>query len=110
MDCKTSANHLLAILLSLSTTGCSLSGGGKVKQLEAESERLLSDYRYERERADRLEVLNNSLTERIGQLEQRLGYRHDSNSDRLATPRPVDNLQRQPTLSDRSPWQPTLRR
>ncbi|MEZ6092265.1 MAG: hypothetical protein R3C05_30550 [Pirellulaceae bacterium] len=96
----------MMMMLSL---GCGLTGSGKIKQLEAESERLLSDYRYERERADRLEVLNQSLTQRVDQLEQRLGYRPSQGTDRVATQRQVDKGQQTPFNSPGSSWQPTRR-
>ncbi|QDS96180.1 hypothetical protein FF011L_49880 [Roseimaritima multifibrata] len=66
----------LAILvvagLCIGSTGCGLLGNRKYKECQAESERLLTDYRTERDRADRLAVQNRAMTDRVAVLEQRL--------------------------------------
>lgn len=61
---------ILAISMLMPLCGCGqMFGRRQVAQLKMESERLLAEYRYERDRADRLDVQNRALTTRLGLLE-----------------------------------------
>lgn len=91
------------------STGCSLFARNKTSQLELESERLLSDYRYERERADRLELLNSVLNDRVESLEKRLAINAD-NSTAPAVAARRQPIATQTTTHPGDAWQPTLRR
>lgn len=63
---------IVVVGLCIGSTGCGLLGNRKYKECQAESERLLTDYRTERDRADRLAVQNRAMTDRVAVLEQRL--------------------------------------
>ncbi|QDV15176.1 hypothetical protein CA51_50880 [Rosistilla oblonga] len=104
------AVFLLCVAMLLpASTGCSLFGRDKAAHLESESERLLADYRYERERANRLELLNNVLTQRVESLEKRLAINTDQTAPTPVADRrqPVDFPSTAPAVD---PWKPTLRR
>lgn len=70
----------------LLTGGCgSLFGQKKLEQCRGESERLLVEYRSERDARQRTEVQNRALVDRVADLEKRLAVIHDAAGSRLAT-------------------------
>lgn len=75
----------ISVVSCAAMPGCALWGSGKLEQCQSESERLLSDYRQQRERADRLEDQNRLIADRLAQLEQRLAQLQESPAQRLAT-------------------------
>lgn len=93
-----------------------MSGSRKVQELQGETNRLLSEYRIERERADRLDVQNRALSIRVADLEKRLaviadasagnGYEMRNPSSHPVQRRINPNLSAQPNSS----WNATGRR
>jgi hypothetical protein len=65
------------VLLAGGASGCSiLPGFGSADPHRAEAERLLHEYRAERQRADELEAQNRRMTSRLFELEHRLAQLH----------------------------------
>lgn len=62
---------LLITMLVVACPGCSLWGRSEVKQYELENERLLTDFRAQRDRAERLEIEKRALVSRLQDLENR---------------------------------------
>lgn len=84
----------------------------KVKQLESESEHLLSEYRYQRDRADHLEQQNRQLNARISQVEQRLAETGGSMESRMYADRSAANPPTSPVPpagDAQQRWRPSLR-
>ena len=69
---------LLTIALVVACSGCSLWGRGEVKQYELENERLLTDFRAQRDRAERLEIEKRALVSRLQDLENRFAAISDA--------------------------------
>ena len=72
------AGVLLLCLCSLMpwATGCGLFGGGQqLKQLQNENDRLLAEYRAQRERLTQLQETNAALEARVGEAERLLAQR-----------------------------------
>lgn len=63
---------LLAIVLLVGSPGCALFGTNKLEQCRSESERLLSDFRQQRDRADALAEENRQIQGRLAELERKL--------------------------------------
>lgn len=97
---------MLAILL---LTGCNAFGTGKLaKQLQEENDRLVTEFRAQRERSEELLQANRQLERRIAESEKLLARQHQSgsrisslNSGRalggpyapgISRPRPQENL------------------
>ncbi|GEM_PF-5564820 len=78
-------NLLVVLSIIVVAPGCSLFGSSKLEGCRAESERLLADYREQRDRADRLAAQNRAMTDRVVDLEQRLAVIQNSADQRLAT-------------------------
>lgn len=99
-----------AIVIFTLIPGCgTLFGKRKIEQLQSESERLLSEYRLERDRADDLDIQNRALTNRISKLERRLAVSSDGYKPGVIAnqTRPVDA----PRVEQRDDdWTPTARR
>lgn len=75
-----------ATVVLLLTGGCgSLFGQKKLEQCRGESERLLLEYRTERDARQRTEIANRALVDRVADLEKRLAVIHDTAGSRLAT-------------------------
>ncbi|WP_148080569.1 hypothetical protein [Roseimaritima ulvae] len=64
--------------------GCALFGKNKLEQCQSESERLLADYRLERDRANQLAEQNQQITARVAELEQRLATLDGPQGQRVA--------------------------
>ncbi|XZE54804.1 hypothetical protein SH139x_000783 [Planctomycetaceae bacterium SH139] len=111
MDCRVARrlNSTLCLLVLISSTaGCSLFGNNKLAQYAADNERLISDYRAERDRAAQLELQNRALTGRIAALEGRLA----AIADAVQEPefRPASSGRQTPAPADPSATsQPTPR-
>lgn len=95
MDRRTNARICL-LLLSLTavtaSAGCSLWGRSEVKQYEAENERLLTDFRAQRDRAERLEIEKRALVSRLQDLENRFAAISDALNDPAAIPQQLAPL------------------
>lgn len=74
-----------AFLLPCTLSGCCIWRGSQgLSNCRQESERLLADFRQERDRADRLETQNRLITNRVIELEQRLVANGNVDPSRLA--------------------------
>ncbi len=72
-------------LLPCTLSGCCIWRGSQgLSTCRQESERLLADFRHERDRADRLETQNRLITNRVIELEQRLAANGNGDPSRLA--------------------------
>ncbi|QDV27880.1 hypothetical protein [Aureliella helgolandensis] len=66
-------------------SGCSSLGkGALVKQLQSENDRLLSEFRSQRDRADQLAQSNRMLEERVAQTEKQLALQYQAGGGRLS--------------------------
>ena len=65
-------------MLVVGMPGCSWLRNDNAKQFQAENERLIQDYRVERDRAERLEIENRALVSRVYDLEGRIGAISDA--------------------------------
>lgn len=82
---KKLATALLVVVLPLSAAGgCTWFGQDKLGQYRAENERLLQDYRTQRDLSARLEVQNRALVGRVSELENRLATISNAVRDPLA--------------------------
>lgn len=82
---EASATALLMIVLSVvAAGGCTWFGQDKLSQYRAENERLLQDYRTQRDLSARLEVQNRALVGRVSELENRLATISNAVRDPLA--------------------------
>jgi hypothetical protein len=66
------------VVLMVGLPGCSWLRNDSVKQFQAENERLIQDYRVERDKAERLEIENRALVSRVYDLEGRIGAISDA--------------------------------
>lgn len=61
------------LLMSICSSGCGLfNGGQQVKQLQSENDRLLAEYRAQRDRLAKLQETNAALESRVGEAEKLL--------------------------------------
>ncbi len=108
-------SSLCLLVLVSSTAGCSLFGNNKAAQYAADNERLISDYRAERDRAAQLELQNRALTGRIAALESRLAAIADavqepefrpasSGRQPTAPPQPTPRIPENPPAPASSDW------
>lgn len=68
-----SVRAVVALALTVSLSGCGLMGSGQqLKQLQMENDRLLSEYRSQRERLAALQETNAALEARVGEAERLL--------------------------------------
>jgi septal ring factor EnvC (AmiA/AmiB activator) len=84
-------NGSLLCLIGLPLAGCSLFGGGKLEECRSESEQLLSDYRRQRDRAERLELQNRTLQQQVAEAEKQLALADREDAERLAQRTPSAN-------------------
>ena len=66
--------------------GCSWFRGNQLEQYRADNERLIGEYRAERDRAEQLAVQNRALVGRVSDLEQRLSTISNALQDPLYQP------------------------
>ncbi|MEX0824680.1 MAG: hypothetical protein WD119_00855 [Pirellulaceae bacterium] len=71
-------------LLLISLAGCHLLGRSQLAQCRSESEQLISDYRLQRDRAERLELENRTLHEQIARVEKKLALASKGGEERFA--------------------------
>ncbi len=74
---------ILAMLLLFASPGCSWLKRDKLAQYRAENDRLVTEYRSQRDVAARLEVQNRALVGRVAELENRLATISDAVRDPL---------------------------
>lgn len=74
-----------ALATLLLSGGCGLFGQQQLEQCRGESDRLLAEYRTERDARQRFEIQNRALVDRVADLEQRLAVIGDVADPRLAT-------------------------
>lgn len=74
---------ILVMLLLCGTPGCSWLKRDKLAQYRAENDRLVTEYRSQRDAAARLEVQNRALVGRVAELENRLATISDAVRDPL---------------------------
>ncbi len=71
--------HGIVCSLVLASTGCTgWWPGSQLRQCRDESNRALGRYQLEAQRAERLEVQNRALTQRVGDLEKRLALIYEA--------------------------------
>lgn len=94
---RTAAWGLVAVACMCSNVGCSAFGNRKlVEQLQAENEKLLSEFRGQRERAAELAQANRLLEDRIAETEKLLARQFQSGG--MSTARANPTPQSSPTL------------
>ena len=92
----------LASLLLLgiaSSSGCSWFGGTRIEQYQAENQRLIEDFRLQRDRSSQLERQNQTLESRVAELENRLAIAAASAAARVAERRSAEPDEPSPSTS-----------